>query len=420
MIESRLAWLFLDMNSYFASVEQELRPELRGRPTVVVPVLADSTCCIASSYEAKTYGIKTGTKVAAARKLCPDLRIVESRPEKYIEMHHEIVSAVNSILPVDTVHSIDEMSCRLTGSQTNFENAAAVAHELKRAIRERVGEHVRCSVGIATNRFLAKVASGMEKPDGFTVIKREDLPEILYSLSLTDLPGIGKRMHARLIKYGVHTVEELCLLSEERITDIWQSVVGKKWWLLLRGEDISDAETHRRTVGHSHVLPPQLRSDDGTRAVFIRLIHKAAFRLRRLGYIAERMTIRIDYLGVEESWKNSVRIGKRNDTQTMIVAFTSMWEKRPRRRKPLRVSVTFSELMSSNETSLSLLPDELKRDRVAAALDKINERYGSNSIYYGSMHGASESAPLRIAFTSIPDVIAEGAKVKADNEGPKK
>lgn len=404
------------MNSYFASVEQELRPELRGLPTVVVPVLADSTCCIASSYEAKKYGIKTGTKVAAARKLCRNLRIIESRPEKYIEMHHEIVSAVKSVLPVDKVHSIDEMSCRLTGRQTNLDNAVAIGHELKRVIRERVGEHVRCSVGISTNRFLAKVASGMEKPDGFTVIKKEDLPRVLYSLSLTDLPGIGRKMHARLKKYGVHTVKELCILSEERITDIWQSVIGKRWWLLLRGEDISEAETRRSTVGHSHVLPPHLRSDDGTYAVFIRLIHKAAFRLRRLKYIAGRMIIRIDYLGGEDSWKSAVKIGKRNDTQTMIEAFSSIWGERPRRRKPLRVSVTFSELTPSSETSLSLFPAELKRDRVATALDKINERYGTNSIYYGSMHGASESAPLRIAFTSIPDVVAEGTKIKTADE----
>ncbi len=104
----------------------------------------------------------------------------------------------------------------------------------------------------------------------------------------------------------------------------------------------------------------------------------------------------------------------------MIEVFTSIWEKRPCRKKPLRVSVTFSELTPSNEMSLPLFPAELKRDRVAMALDKINERYGTNSIYYGSMHGASESAPLRIAFTSIPDVVAEGAKVKAANEDSKK
>jgi DNA polymerase-4 len=210
MGDHTLGWLFVDMNSYFASVEQQLTPGLRGKPTVVVPVMADSTCCIAASYEAKGYGIKTGTKVAEARRLCPDLEIVESRPEIYIEMHHKIWSAVNSVLPVEKVLSIDEMACRLTGRQTDYDNAVSIGRRVKEAIKEQVGEYVKCSLGLAPNRFLAKVATDMEKPDGFTVITKEDLPHKLYSLSLTDLPGIGKRMHKRLKLHGVGTVEELC------------------------------------------------------------------------------------------------------------------------------------------------------------------------------------------------------------------
>lgn len=414
-----LSWLFVDMNSYFASVEQELRPELRGRPTVVVPVMAESTCCIAASYEAKRYGIKTGTRVASARGLCPELAIVESRPEAYIEMHHKIVEAVNSVLPVDTVHSIDEMSCRLTGSQTSVDNAVRTGLEVKRAIKNGAGAHLACSVGISTNRYIAKVASGMEKPDGLTVIRGDELPERLYNLSLSDLPGIGRRMHKRLTRHGVGSVKDLCTLSEDRIEQIWGSVVGKRFRLLLRGEDFAEVATERKTVGHSHVLPPDLRTDEGMRAVFIRLIHKAAFRLRRLKYLSGRMMIKIDYFEGKESWKRWMNTGRRNDTLTMIEAFSEMWQERPRGGKPLRVSVTFTELTPSGETSFPLFPNELKRDKVASALDKINERYGMNSIYYGSMHRASESAPLRISFTSIPDVVAEGGKRKAPGRGKK-
>lgn len=417
MGDHTLGWLFVDMNSYFASVEQQLTPGLRGKPTVVVPVMADSTCCIAASYEAKKYGIKTGTNVAEARKICKELNIVESRPEKYIEMHHRIFSAVNSVLPVDKVLSIDEMACRLTGRQTDYGNAVSIGRQVKGAIKEQVGEYVKCSLGLAPNRFLAKVATDMEKPDGFTVITKEDLPHKLYSLSLTDLPGIGKRMHKRLKLHGVGTVEELCGLSENKITAVWQSVLGKRFRLMLMGEEVTEPETERRTVSHSHVLAPKLRTDKGTRAVFVRLIDKAAFRLRRLGYLAGKMVVRIDYLGGETSWKVSADVLVRNDTQTMIEAFSSLWEKRPRRRKPLRASVIFTDLIPARETSFSLLSGERKRDRVANALDKINGRWGASSIYYGAMHGASESAPLRIAFTSIPDIAAEGNKVKRSLRG---
>lgn len=407
-----LKWLFVDMNSYFASVEQQLTPALRGMPTVVVPMLTDNTCCIAASYEAKKYGISTGTGVALARRLCKGLRIVESRPEKYIEMHRKIVSAVNSVLPVDTVHSIDEMSCRLTGRQTAREYAVDMANAVKKAIRAEAGEYLRCSVGIAPNRFLAKVASGMQKPDGLTVITKDELPERLYELSLTDLPGIGRRMHSRLKDSGVHTVEGLCTLSEERVFGIWGSVVGRRLIQMLRGEDIIESASSRKTVGHSHVLPPEFRTDEGSRAVFIRLIHKAAFRLRRLKYLSDKMTIAIDYLGDDEGWAVAVHTGKRNDTQSMIDAFSKMWEERPPGQRPLRLSVTFSDLTPESATAMPLFDGERKRGRIAGALDEINERYGANSIYFGGMHGALESAPLRIGFTSIPDVVAESGKGK--------
>lgn len=404
-LNRELDWLFLDMNAYFASVEQEMRPELRGKPTVVVPVDADTTCCIAASYEAKSFGIKTGTKVRIAKELCPGLQIIESRPLEYIEYHHKIVEAVNTVIPVDKVLSIDEMRCRLTGSQREYEKAVYLGKEVKRAINEKVGESLRCSVGLSTNHFLAKVAAEMEKPDGFTVITKGELPERLYPLSLRQLPGIGRGMYDRLRWYGVHSVEDLCGLSEQRLAYIWESSVGKRWWHLLRGEDLDEPETSRRTVGHSHVLAPDMRTEERTRAVIVRLIHKAAFRLRRLGYVASSMVIKVRYFG-DTRWKETVKMPKKSDTHSMLEAFFSVWEKRQRRLKPLSVSVTLYDLTPMSESVYPLFSKEIKRDKLALALDSINKKHGSNSIYYASMHGATESAPLRIAFTSIPDIVA--------------
>ena len=411
-----LNWLFVDMNSYFASVEQELRPELRGLPVGVVPVMAESTCCIAASYEAKAFGVTTGTRVSAAREMCPGIVLVESRPVEYIEMHGKIRAAVDSVLPVHRVDSIDEMSCRLTGRQTEHDRAVALGRKVKDAIREQAGEYLKCSVGIAPNRFLAKVASDMQKPDGFVVIKKEELPERLYPLSLTDFPGIGRRMYARLRANGISTVEELCGLTENRMGRIWESVVGKRWYALLRGEDLAEPETERRSVSHSHVLPPMQRTDEGVRAVFVNLIHKAAFRLRRLGCLTRKMTVGIDYFGEYQSWRKSINVDLKNDTQTMIEAFMSVWNDRPRSRKPLRVSVAFTDLVPAGESTLPLLPAERKRDNVAAALDSINDKFGTNSIYYGSMHAAPDSAPLRISFTSIPDVIKPKKPLRTPGE----
>ena len=189
-----LTTLFIDLNAYFASVEQQLRPELRNRPVAVLPVMADTTCCIAASYEAKRFGIKTGAMVSKAKQLCPELALVEARPQIYTKFHHRIMAAVETCIPVRSIHSIDEFSCRLAPNEREAEQAVALALRIKDAIQTTIGPCIRCSIGLAPNRFLAKVGTDMQKPDGLVVIERRDLPDKLHGLELIDLPGIGPRM----------------------------------------------------------------------------------------------------------------------------------------------------------------------------------------------------------------------------------
>ncbi len=132
-------WLFVDLNSYFASVEQQDRPELRGKPVAVVPMHADTTCCIAASYEAKAFGVKTGTIVADAKRMCPGIILLEGRHELYIRYHHRIVEAVESCLPVTAVMSIDEMACRLMGRERPLLAALELGRKVKQTIREKLG-----------------------------------------------------------------------------------------------------------------------------------------------------------------------------------------------------------------------------------------------------------------------------------------
>jgi DNA polymerase-4 len=188
-----LNWLFVDLNSYFASVEQEVRPELRGRPVGVVPMMADTTVCIAASYEAKAHGVKTGTVVADAKKMCPEIVLVEGRHEIYTDYHRRIVEAVESCLPVTAVLSIDEMACRLMGRERPLLAAMELGRNVKARILERVGPMLRSSVGLATNRYLAKVASDMEKPDGLVALPLDILPEALGSSRCATCPASAQR-----------------------------------------------------------------------------------------------------------------------------------------------------------------------------------------------------------------------------------
>lgn len=267
--------LYVDFNSYFAAVEQQERPELRGKPVAVVPVVTDSTCCIAASYEARKFGVKTGTGVAAAKRMCPGIAIVEARPAKYVETHHRLVAAVENCIHVERVYSIDEMTCELLGREQQRDNALAIAQCIKQTIADTVGTELRCSIGIAPNTFLAKTASDMQKPDGCVVLEDSDLPQRLFDLKLRDLCGIGPAMEKRLREHRIDSVEKLCRASRFELHRAWGSIEGERVYTRLRGEDVHTEPSKRASVGHSHVLPPHLRSRDAAYSVLHRQIGRA-------------------------------------------------------------------------------------------------------------------------------------------------
>jgi DNA polymerase IV len=401
-MELPLLYLFVDMNAYFASVEQELNPSLRGKPIAVAPVVVNSSCCIAASYEAKNWGIKTGTRVGEAHLLCPGLIVVQARPRVYVEMHHRIVDAVESCFHVDSVLSIDEMIGVLSVSERNPSKARALGNKIKHAIRSLAGRTLCCSVGIAPNRFLAKVAAEMQKPDGLTIIQGRDLPDILYSLKLTDLPGIGARMEVRLLSYGVSTIKQLYKLSEHDLGQIWGSVVGRRWWYHLRGYDLPVQETARSSVGHSHVLPPEFRTEAGAYAVLLRLVHKAACRLRAYCYWTERFSASVRYMN-RALWHDDVQISPCQDTLTLVEILNELWRKKEITGTPIKVSVTLSNLIASESVTRSLFPEREKRLLLARAMDELNHKFGNDTIYLAGIYTSRNTAPERIAFTSIPE-----------------
>ncbi|WP_296452395.1 type VI secretion protein ImpB [Rubinisphaera sp.] len=398
----RINWLFVDMNSYFASVEQQLRPELRGKPVGVIPMMADTTCCIAASYEAKAFGIRTGTRVSDAKILCPEINLVVSRTREYVEYHKRIVKAVESVLPVDQIHSIDEMSCRLLGADGEYARALQLGKAVKNAIKTRVGIALRSSVGLAPNRLLAKVASNMQKPDGLTLIRPTDLPDCLHQLELTDLPGIGKQMEKRFHRAGIFTVKKLCEQPSHRLHEVWGGVIGDRWWHILRGEDLTEKPTQRRTVGHSHVLPPAARNDRDAYAILVKLTHKAAVRLRDMNYWCGSFTVKVSFWewGV---WTETRKVGDVQDTPALLAALAEMWALRPQGAIPFKVDLTLFNLKSSKSCSLPLFPEQQRRQSLVKTMDAINLKMGEGALYLAAMHGSRESAPDRIAFQSIPE-----------------
>lgn len=422
-------WLFVDLNSYFASVEQQVRPELRGRPVAVVPMMADTTCCIAASYEAKAFGVKTGTLVDEAKRLCPELELVEARHELYVEYHHRIVETVESCVPVAAVLSIDEMACRLMGRERPLLAAMELGRQVKSRIRKQVGETLRSSVGLATNRYLAKVASDMEKPDGLVALPLDILPEALRQLMLRDLPGIGARTEKRLQTKGIRTMEDLLALSCEEAGEVWGSVWGERLWHWLRGEDFDMAETeHLKSLSHQHVLAPELRTPEKAWAVAHKLLHKAAMRLRReklwasgiglaVGFAVGRagsgegMAPLSNFGTPTKGWRSELRLSECQDNQTLIAALRRLWEQRPRgqgHEHPCFLAVQLTGLVPDRLHSLNLfdtLEDASGRKRLLQAMDALNNKYGMQTLAPATMLTAYKAAPTRIAFHSIPDLF---------------
>jgi len=423
--EPLVRWLFLDLNSYFASVEQELRPELRGKPVAVVPLVADTTCCIAASYEAKAYGVKTGVQVGEAKRLCSGLVLVEARHEAYVDYHHRIIQAVERCIPVSAVMSIDEMACSLMGREQPLVAALDLAGRVKASIREHAGATLRCSVGLGPNRYLAKIASDMEKPDGLVALTPDILEAALSGLALRDLPGVGARMERRLAAAGIETMPQLLALDREQIHSVWGGTGGEKLWHWLRGEDFNDPKLeHQKSVSQSHVLPPALRSDEGAYAVLHKLLHKAAMRLRAARLWTNHVGVTVKYAvpkaaatrrhysGIPQyAWSQSTAVIECQDNQTLVEALQKLWSGRPRMAgydKPFYVGIGLGELIPDHLHTLSLfegLESESKRSRLTSTMDALNHKYGTDTLAPASMLLARAAAPTRIAFTNIPELF---------------
>jgi DNA polymerase-4 len=339
-----------------------------------------------------------------------------------------VVEAVESCLPVTAVCSIDEMACRLMGRERPLLAAIELARKVKTRIRESAGEMLRSSVGLATNRYLAKVASDMEKPDGLVALPLDILPQALQGLNLRDLPGVGARTEKRLNERGIRNMDDLLALDCEQAGRLWGSVWGERLWHWLKGEDFEMAETdHLKSISHQHVLAPELRTSEKAWAVAHKLLHKAAMRLRAGGLWASSIGLAVGFAaprgenppGIPVSrygvptrgWHGELKLTECQDNQILIAALRRLWQSQPNGSEyahPFFVGVQLGGLVPDRLHTLSLfdgLDVEQGRARLLAAMDALNHKYGLGTLAPATMLTAYKAAPTRIAFHSIPDLF---------------
>ncbi len=426
--EDRFGFLHVDLNSFFASVEQQLHTEYRGKPIAVVGTMADTGAIIAASYEAKALGIKTLTKVGEAKRIFPGIILVDGSHTVYAEFSHKIAAAIERVCPVAHTPSIDEMVCELMGREREPPAARRIALSIKQAIKDDVGETLRCSIGMAPNRYLAKIASDMQKPDGLIGLLPSQLPRAIAHLELRDLPGVGARTERRLNAKGITTMAELLALDRNGMHTLWDSVWGDRLYHWLRGAETGDdgapvASGIQKTLGHSHVLGPEHRSEAGAWAVAHKLLHKAAMRLRMERFHTSSLSVTIKYAltgeqatraakakrhssGIQHAgWGMEARFRPCNDTLSLLEALQGIWKQRPtgpENQKPFFVGVTMCNLIPDSEVPAMLFEEPGNRALLSATMDKLNLKYGHTTLHFAGMLPAREAAPTRIAFTQIP------------------
>lgn len=409
-----IEWLYLDFDGFFASVEQQARPALRGKPVGIVPFDGTiHTCVIACSKEAKARGVKNVMKLGDAKRICPELILQPQSPDLYRRAHNALLAEINSVIPIDAVKSIDELCCKL--GKSDIADPVKTARDIKAAIASGVGDYVTCSIGFAANRHLAKIACKMDKPNGVTIWHPRDMPAPLLPLPFDDIPGIGKRMEKRLFKAGIYSVKNLLAAEPKQMRKLWRNVTGERLWYALHGYAIQAGKSERGMFGHGRVLPPELRGFTGARDCSRLLLVKAARRMRREGFYASSLfiwlSLRQGYKQGEYSWTSAHRLHAANDDQACLKALDVLWAKAksqiPKSMKIVRVGVTLGELTRADSRQLDILinddPERQKWEAVTQAMDSLNARYGKSLVTMGPWKlPPGGNLGGKISYTRIP------------------
>lgn len=389
--------IYLDFDSFFASAEQQRKPELRGRPVGVCPFVSEGGCIVAASREAKRLGIRTGMRVFEARRLAPELILVRDTPAYYRAIHARTLKILTDTPCRVVVRGIDEMALVLPSYMRTLQGGSALVEQLKKSFLAQLGEVLTASMGFAATSWQAKMAASAHKPNGFVSLGFGDYEDFYAGLKLTDLTGIRYRMARRLYALGIQNPLELYRASEPFLRGAL-GVNGTKWFLRLRGVEVDDRPTAiKKSIGHQTTLMPRAAlSFDELEAVMHKMMLKIGYRLRATDRGARGMAIAVHFLD-GGGWYSLVRHTQVLASQTDLAGLGSriLQKLRPRFRPVKKISITTFHLVPTSQ--LSLLEGDTEARDISSVLDRLRQKYGSEAIQLASSLGG-EVFPDRIGF----------------------
>jgi len=396
--------MHLDLNSCFATIEQQANPLLRGRPIAVAAYTSPRGCILAPSVEAKKFGVKTGMRVRDGQLLCPGLQILPPDPDKYRHVHRSLKQLLLGYTDSVTPKSIDEFVLNFEGYPGFKLGLPSVAREIKAKIKNELGDWLTISVGIGPNRFLAKLAAGLHKPDGLDEVNFTNFKKVYQSLSLTDLNGIKRANAVRLHGQEIYSVWDFYSAPVSTLRSAFASVCGYYWYLRLRGWEIDDVDFGRKSFGHMYSLPKPVSTPEDLSPILHKLVEKLGFRLRTAGYRTSGVHLGLLYRNGSFWHQGRVTSELLFDSQDIYKRAFKILSSSPYSLPVANLAVSCFNLTKNSVFQPDLFGRLERGLRLTQALDTVNSRWGNFVITPASMIDTGSLVPDRIGFGSIKDM----------------
>lgn len=396
--------MHVDLNSCFATIEQQANPLLRGRPMVVAAYDSPNGTVLAASIEAKRFGIKTGMRVKDAKRLFARTIVRSPDPWKYRKVHISLRKLFSSYTHKFHAKSIDEFVLDL-GEYLDVHETSPweVALDIKKRIKSEIGEWLTVSIGIAPNRYLAKIGAGIHKPDGLDEINKDNYLDVYSKLNLQDLTGIKEANSFRLNRMDINSVLDFYNASVQDIRAAFNSITGYYWYLRLRGFEIDSVPQARRSYGNSYSLPKPLTTPQELSPILCKLVEKMGGRLRNAGFKARGVHLVVSYRSGQYWHKGEGLAREIFDSREIYKEMYRLLLKSP--RAPVRLlAVSVFNLVKNSSDQLTLFDDLAKRKQVVAAQDDINTRWGEYILTSARMADTGKFVPDRIAFGNVKEL----------------
>lgn len=377
------------MNSFFASVEQAHRPDLQGKPLIVAADPAGNpkgrrSIVAAASYEAKRFGIKSGMPLFEALQICPQAVIVGGNPLKYSYLSRRFYELLNFYSDRVEAYSIDEAFLDITHTHHLFKGVENLAFQLKERVKKELG--ITCSVGVAPNKLVAKMASDWQKPDGLSLVREEDLPEILWEKPVEEITGIGPKRKLKLARMGIKTIGDLAHISPANLRQAF-GIVGEYLYNAAWGKDdqpVTPFPPSPKSLSHSLTVEKNLKTSEEKEALLLHLTDELAFRLRQEGLKAGKVAVGLRFLNLSFKFNEATIFPPTSNTRRLFV-YALKALKNLSARLPVRlVAVALSALQTSGGEQLSLFANDSRESQKDEAKDKIILRFGPEAIFYAS------------------------------------